>query len=314
MSIDAFTGRNPSYCFLDLHTQAEADLAVKTIQGQLVRDRPVKISLQTERQARGIHGKDSPKSPKDSPVLKRINSLRFRNDAKSHWTAPTLESRRLYVGGLPQISRQHVLNADMAALFEGYDIQAVSKLVWPHASKRMEPGSHYYAFVDLATAEAATDAVRKLDGTPAPHGGTYRISCSQRNKGSAIVHREQLQSSARITEARLFVGGLPELQDVDGNIRLIFTGRGVRYVGSLIKPPVAKQTGQHCFYCFVDFDSADEARAVVAAFEGNEIGLIVDFARDSGRGDGVQRGVSPPDVMQRDLSKSWRRQDVPGMA
>lgn len=167
----------------------------------------------------------------------------------------------------------------------------------------MEPGYHFYAFVDLATAKEAADAVRKLDGSLTPRGGRYRISCSQRSKGSAIVHREQLNTSPQITEARLFVGGLRELQDVDRHVRMIFAGYKVRHVGSLIKPPVAKQTGQHCFYCFVDFDTADEARTVVDAFKDNSMGLIVDFAKDSGRGDGGKRGV----LMQRDLSKSWRR-------
>lgn len=302
MSIDAFSGRNPSYCFVDLYTEEDAGVALQSMQGQLVRDRPVKLNVNTERR--------KPSGFPQSAVLKRLNTLRYSHDALSHWTAPAMENRRLYVGGLPQIAHQYTLNAEMVELFNGYDIQAVSKLIWPHESKQNEPGSHFYAFVDLATAEEAADAFCVLNGKPTPHGGIYRISCSQRNQGSAIVHREQLHGAAGILKGRVFVGGLPELQDVDGNIRAIFAGHNVRHVGSLITPTVSKQVGQHYFYCFVDFESVEEAQAVVAAFKGNEKGLIVDLARTTGRGDGGKGAASPSDVVYRDYSKSWRRQDV----
>lgn len=271
MSIDAFSGRNPSYCFVDLHTSEDADFAIQNIQGQHVRDRPVKINLNTERRRPRKLAYENP----HLAVLKRPNALRYSNEALSHWTAPSVENRRLYVGGLPQIPHQRTLNEEMVNLFDGYDIQAVSKLVWPHGSKQMEPGSHFYAFVDLATAEEAADAVKNLNGKPTPHSGTYRVRCSQRTNGSAIVHREQLQGTSRISEGRVFVGGLPELQDVEGNMRTIFAGRGIRSVGNLITPTASRQIGQHYFYFFVDFDSATEAQAVVAAYEGNNMGLIV---------------------------------------
>lgn len=310
MSIDAFSGRNPSYCFVDLHTQEDANLAMRNMQGQLVRDRPVRIDHNTERRRSSKPFNQRP----DSAVLKRLNTLRYSNEALSHWTAPTMENRRLYVGGLPQIAHQRTLNAEMAGLFNGYDIQAVSKLVWPHGSKAMEPGSHFYAFVDLATAEEAADAVSTLNGMPTPHRGTYRISCSQRNNGSAIVHREQLQGTSRISEGRVFVGGLPELEDVEGNMRTIFAGHDVRSVGHLITPTASRQIGQHYFYCFVDFDSASEAQAVVTAFEGNEMGLTVGLAKAPGRDVGGKQVTSPSEVVRRDFSKSWRRQDVSGVA
>lgn len=121
MSIDAFNGRNPSYCFLDLHSEVEADFAVQAMQGELVRDHPVKISLTTERPFKIDYRPESPRFLGDSDALKRINRLRYSSGAQSHWTAPTLEHRRLYVGGLSQIPHQNTLNAEMAKLFEGYD-------------------------------------------------------------------------------------------------------------------------------------------------------------------------------------------------
>ncbi|SMY20890.1 unnamed protein product [Zymoseptoria tritici ST99CH_1A5] len=95
MSMDAFTGRSPSYCFVDLHTEDDAGSALQTMQGQLVRGRPVRLSRNTERR------QTSP-DPK-SAVVNKLNALRYNVGAMSHWTAPSMENRRLYVGGLPQI-------------------------------------------------------------------------------------------------------------------------------------------------------------------------------------------------------------------
>lgn len=156
MSIDAFTGRNPSYCFVDVHTE-DAE-KVLSMQGQLVRGRPVKITNKTARVPKtnqrplSIGGKTTslpvPTCLSNSSILKRLSGLRYSNDTLSHWTAPTLQNRRLYVGGVPQIPKQYILNAAMTGMFNNYEIQAVSNLLWPHASKRGEPESHLYAFVD----------------------------------------------------------------------------------------------------------------------------------------------------------------------
>lgn len=328
MSIDAFTGRNPSYCFVDLQTEEDAKLAMQSMQGQLIRGRPVKINDSTERDlkshlepgkvysvGRRMTEVPAPKSAKGTAVLKRLNDHRYSTDARPHWTIPALENRRLYVGGLPQIPTQYALNAEMTVLFENFDVQAVSKLSWPQSSKQVEKtGFDFYAFVDLATSEEAADAVGQLNGKPTPYGGAYRISFAKRNRGSDFVYRNQLDDTTHFAEARVFVGGPSELQTVDGNIRTIFAGHaGIRSVGRLIAQSTAKLSGQHCFYCFVDFGSADEARAVVAAFRDNEIGLIVDFARESriaGRGDDGKRERSPAEKVRRSLSRSWRRQDV----
>ncbi|KAK6430120.1 Serine/arginine-rich splicing factor 12 [Oleoguttula sp. CCFEE 5521] len=52
MSIDPFKHRNPSYCFVDLHTAADATRAMQSLQGFAIQDRPVKIKPHTERSDR----------------------------------------------------------------------------------------------------------------------------------------------------------------------------------------------------------------------------------------------------------------------
>ena len=44
MSTDPFTGRNPSYCFVDLETVDEANRAMNELNGKEVLGRPVKIN------------------------------------------------------------------------------------------------------------------------------------------------------------------------------------------------------------------------------------------------------------------------------
>jgi RNA recognition motif-containing protein len=43
MSIDPFTGRNPSFCFVELDSKTEADRAIVELEGKPVLTRPVKI-------------------------------------------------------------------------------------------------------------------------------------------------------------------------------------------------------------------------------------------------------------------------------
>lgn len=43
MSIDPYTGRNPSYCFVELKSKEQADRAMRKLSGKDLLGRPVKI-------------------------------------------------------------------------------------------------------------------------------------------------------------------------------------------------------------------------------------------------------------------------------
>lgn len=64
MSIDPFTGRNPSYCFVDLRTVEEASTAMAELNGMEVLGRPVKINpgvaKKSSTPAQGSGGHDEP--------------------------------------------------------------------------------------------------------------------------------------------------------------------------------------------------------------------------------------------------------------
>ena len=205
ISIDPFNGRNPSYCFADFHTQADADHALEVLPGKLVRNRPVKVNLKTERKPQFAARNRLPTKTYDqgwrarSIPSRNANENAYvydrwsRDDAPSRWTAPFDEGRRLFVGGLPQIPNQDSLNAEMRTLFRGWNIEAVSKILSPNDHWRSKPGSHHYCFVDLATAQEAQDAIKALDRKATPYGGSYGVSPAKMPSSKPTkVMREQL--------------------------------------------------------------------------------------------------------------------------
>lgn len=194
-STDPFTGRNPSYCFVDLTTD-NAEIALNTLQGQNIRGRQVRIGINTRKDfKRSLWNKGNSCRSLDGGAAETYKGAFVfnrwaRNDAKDHWTAPSDEGRRLYVGGMPYISSAGILNMEMRKLFRGYDIQAVSKIIWPHHWTEDKSSHRYYCFVDLASSGQVQQAVRYLDGVVTPYGGKYEVHYP--NKRPSKVVREQL--------------------------------------------------------------------------------------------------------------------------
>lgn len=56
MSIDPFTGRNPSFCFVDFESQEEAERALAELDGREIGGRPVKIGKGVPKRGRGGRG------------------------------------------------------------------------------------------------------------------------------------------------------------------------------------------------------------------------------------------------------------------
>lgn len=200
MSIDPFTGRNPSYCFVDMSSAENTQAVMAVLQGQMVRGRPAKINFDTGKRSRDhrrpIIVYDESHRPRQVPPPNVLaGPYAFdrwsRTDAESHWTAPMEEHRRLCVGGLPRIPGQGVVNLEMRGLFQGYEVQAVSKIISPSAATRQRGGSRYYCFVDLPTPEDAENAIRELDGKRTPYGGQYEVSLARQRRPTK-VQREQL--------------------------------------------------------------------------------------------------------------------------
>lgn len=180
MSIDPFTGRNPSYCFIDFHTAEDADAAMKNMQGQDVRGRPIKLNLHTQKT----------RAPRQRGHKYVFDRWKRSEEAPTRWVPPNDQGRRVYVSGLPWTEHQAAANSLIRDLFHGYPVEAVSKVVLDSATKGGR-GQHRYCFVDLPTAGMARDAARALDGSPDECGGSYRVSMARPSQTRKVV-REQL--------------------------------------------------------------------------------------------------------------------------
>ena len=137
ISSDPFTGRNPSYCFVELNSEDEAARAIRELSGQQVMGRPIKINFNTQR-GKPRDGASRPptlsydrgwrpQASQQRKVGESVgNSYVFnrweRNDADKHHRGPSDEGRRLYVGGLPRIPNQDTVNEEMRALFKDYQV------------------------------------------------------------------------------------------------------------------------------------------------------------------------------------------------
>ncbi|OJJ47074.1 hypothetical protein ASPZODRAFT_132009 [Penicilliopsis zonata CBS 506.65] len=197
IAMDPFTGRNPSYCFVDLESKEEAERAMVELDGKELQGRPLKIkpgvaktSAERSQQPRT---EGSPRGEKSSP----LNFDRWQRGERTEPSSPAKalgdQSKRVYVGGLPRLQDQEALQSNMVNFFQGLDVTNVTKLFTPHPSKRFEPGDHYYLFVDFSTAEEAQTALQTFNGQDGPWGGKIRV---QRARGETWKPEERARWAA----------------------------------------------------------------------------------------------------------------------
>lgn len=123
MSIDPYTGRNPSYCFVELATKDQADRAMLELNGREVLGRPVKLGpgiarSKNRRPSGDSHQGTGFKLDSSRPAFDRWT----RTDAPDHWKGYSEQGRRLFVGGLPRMPDHHTVDADVRELFRGYSV------------------------------------------------------------------------------------------------------------------------------------------------------------------------------------------------
>ncbi|KAB8234113.1 RNA recognition motif domain-containing protein [Aspergillus alliaceus] len=131
IAIDPFTGRNPSYCFVDLETKELAEKAMNELDGRDMLGRPVKIKpgvvkSSSERAQQQPRTDGSPRAEnKTSP----FSMDRWRRpDAPTFAKVNSDSSRRLYVGGIPRLTDQEAISSNITTFFKDY------KLYAPHSS------------------------------------------------------------------------------------------------------------------------------------------------------------------------------------
>ncbi|KAL9527457.1 ribonucleoprotein [Sphaerulina musiva] len=195
ISIDPETGRNPSYCFVEFKTQEDATNAMNSLQGINLQGRALRINPKTdrkpnptaERTARGWGPRATDGNENSYP-----NNRWKREDAQPQWNAPAEDPKRVYVGSL-HASDQETINAEMKSLFEGYEINEISKLITPHESKQTESGNHHYCFATFDRQEEAQRGVEAMNGQPTPNGGIYKISFARERPAGNFGQADRFQ-------------------------------------------------------------------------------------------------------------------------
>ncbi|ETI24039.1 hypothetical protein G647_03408 [Cladophialophora carrionii CBS 160.54] len=223
MSTDPFTGRNPSYCFVDLDSAEEAQRAMSELNGVEVLGRALRVSPGVAKRhgqaggggggnemrmkdyergqgrPRGVRETREQKDGEYNPTFDRWN----RGDAQTHWTAPQSEGRRLYIGNMPRIEPQSAHDQEIQGLFAQYApgiaLGAVSKQISPRPAPNPEHGNNqYYCFVDLEKGEDVDAAIEALDGKQGSWGGNVRVNRARNSDRKVVKEQGSLNQERRV--------------------------------------------------------------------------------------------------------------------
>ena len=125
MSIDPFTGRNPSYCFVELKTTNEAETAMKTLSGKIFMGRPLKIgpgvTAHSKRSQPPTHDNRGGRRPPEANETPRFDRW-ARSDASAHWSGYADEGRRVWLGGIPRMADHHTVEAEVREVVTGFEV------------------------------------------------------------------------------------------------------------------------------------------------------------------------------------------------
>jgi RNA recognition motif-containing protein len=283
MSVDPMTGRNPSYCFIDLITPAEAQKTIQQYNGLSFMGRPLKVKPGVKQGSgtgryhikdnsrhqprRGEETSPSIESSDSSPyAFNRWRRMDSKIDIEQLNNSAIEEGRRLYVGGLPRFPNQAATNQQIIELFKGYNVQIVSKMISPRLSAKEDAGNHYYCYVDLASKEEADEAVAVLDGI---EKWNWNIIVQNSSRRSGKINERQ----------RVYLDGLPHVSSEEEKVRLVTEIKELlvpygnpKVVSKIFTRPRLdnKTASQNRCYCFVEFENSTEADAAIRALSSSE--------------------------------------------
>ncbi|KAI1506668.1 hypothetical protein F5X99DRAFT_365110 [Biscogniauxia marginata] len=206
ISIDPFTGRNPSYCFVEFPDRDSADTAMATLEGKELLGREVKCRP-CQPKGRGSGGRlpseginrwdnlsgverregrqgDNQYRRSSSPVRTPESFSRYRQD---------FTGVRLCVSGPPRMKDQSTNSAEISDLFQGFEVEAISKRVSADEKWWSAPGNHDFCFVDFSTPDQAQEALYAVNGTSFK-GGRLKVSFAK-GRSSKWREREDLREN-----------------------------------------------------------------------------------------------------------------------
>lgn len=125
IAIDPFTGRNPSYCFVELESKELAERAMAELDGHDMLGRPIRIKPGVvKNSAERIQQRMEGLPTRDKSFPGGLDRWR-RNDTPSFGKMNSDSRRRLYVGGLPKLFDQDTIVSSITQFFRGYNVYVV---------------------------------------------------------------------------------------------------------------------------------------------------------------------------------------------
>ncbi|KAG6032765.1 hypothetical protein E4U41_007139 [Claviceps citrina] len=189
ISVDAVSGRNPGYCFVDFAKREDAERALESLDAS-IGGRTLKVGPCKPKQPRtSASGTGAARWGNDhrSPSSQRASSSSFVDES-----AAEDFGKRVYVGGLGPSVDQAVDAAEVTELFAGFTLGKIGNRIKPHDSTTALPGNHHYCFVELGTKEEAQSAIETLNGK-ATESGPLKVSAAK--PPPAYKQREQRSGS-----------------------------------------------------------------------------------------------------------------------
>ncbi|KAG6006164.1 hypothetical protein E4U21_007274 [Claviceps maximensis] len=209
VSLDAASGRNPGYCFVDFVSRESAERAIEsldaTVGGRTLKVGPCKPKQSRSSTARW--GSDNRSSNSTSTSYSNSTSQRWGSDQRVSSSSNFVDesvaeefSKRVYVGGLSPSVDQALDTAEVSELFAGFNPVTISNRIKPHESTSSLPGNHHYCFVEFATKEEAQSAIDALNGK-ITESGPLKVSAA---KPPPNKQRDQRSSSYNNTNNSRF--------------------------------------------------------------------------------------------------------------
>ncbi|GLB36605.1 putative RNA recognition motif containing protein [Lyophyllum shimeji] len=206
IAIDPFTGRNPSYCFVDVATAADAERAIAELSGRDLLGRPVRVGLGTPHRLRGDGSFTKNARVERLPGRGRVwdKWQKGEQQATSHFNYAGTGAR-VFVGNLPGFSLDPArVDAEIKDFFQGFEILAISKIIRPRAADSyaaQDQSIGHYVFVDLASTNEADRAVRTLHGAWR-WGRTVKVSLPRQQRSWKVEERDKYLAQRSATSPR----------------------------------------------------------------------------------------------------------------
>ncbi|KAF3914058.1 hypothetical protein AA313_de0202159 [Arthrobotrys entomopaga] len=166
MPIHFENNHRPVYCFVEFYSVEDTDAVRNTLNGRLMRNRPIRIDISRGRTRReNVDAGHQNDAGVDMSALS-INENQPQvapNKTQGYVPSTIKESTRLFVGGLPHVENINELEDLMAELFNGFHIESLSGIFSSKKGKFSNSENSSYCFVDLVGLDETRMAIQVLN-------------------------------------------------------------------------------------------------------------------------------------------------------